>query len=106
MAGTSNVDRAAMSKAVGQLEEKVQSITSTQSTLGSQINGLIGSGWSGNAATAFLRAFEDFNGQFTKVLNALDEIKNKLQFSLGHYSSTEQEQTQTATSSINAALNQ
>lgn len=105
MGGNSSQDRAAMQKAVGQIEEKVNSITGTQSSLQSQITGLIGSGWVGNAANAFLRSFEDFNGQFTKVLNALGEIHTKLQTSLGQYSSSEEDQTQTATSSIQSALN-
>jgi WXG100 family type VII secretion target len=94
-----------MSKAVGQIDAKVNSITGIQSQLSGQITGHIGSGWQGNAANAFLRSFEDFNGQFTKVLDALGDIHTKLQTSLGQYSSTEEDQTQTATSSINAALN-
>lgn len=105
MSGNTTVDRAAMAKAVGQIEAKVNSITATQSSLQSQISGVIGSGWVGNAANAFLRSFEDFNSQFTKVLNALGEIHTKLQTSLGQYSSSEEDQAHTATSSINAALN-
>ncbi len=105
MAGNASVDRAAMAKAVGQIEAKINTITGTQSTLQGQMTSHVGSGWVGNAAQAFLRSFEDFNGQFTKVLDALGDIHTKLQTSLGQYGSTEEEQTQTATSSISAALN-
>ena len=105
MAGNASVDRAAMSKAVQQIDAKISSITSTQTSLQGQITGHIGTGWVGNAAQAFLRSFEDFNGQFTKVLNALGDIHTKLQTSLTQYGSTEEDQTQTATSAIGAALN-
>lgn len=105
MAGNASVDRASMSRAVGQIEAKINSITGAQTSLQGQITGHIGTGWVGNAAQAFLRSFEDFNGQFTKVLDALGDIHTKLQTSVSQYGSTEEDQTQTATSSIASALN-
>lgn len=105
MAGNASIDRAAMAKAVSEIEAKINSITGIQSSLSGQITGHIGSGWVGNAANAFLRSFEDFNGQFAKVLDALGDIHTKLQTSLGQYGSTEEDQTQTATSAIQSALN-
>lgn len=102
--GKSSVDRAKMHQAVGQIEGKVTSITGHQRTLGDQIHGLVGTpGWSGNAASAFLRAFQDFDGQFKNVLDSLTDLKDKLQSGLGSYTSTEDDQTQSV-STITGAL--
>lgn len=104
MSGNSTVDRAAMAQAAGQIEEKATAIDGVQRNLQGQINGLIGSGWQGNAANAFLRAFTDFDSQFAKVKQALDDIHQKLADTQLKYTSTEDEQSQ-ATNAINNALN-
>jgi WXG100 family type VII secretion target len=101
--GKSSQDRSAMAKAVGQIEAKVSSITGHQRTLGDQVNGLIGQGWQGQAAQKFLQGFQQFDGEMSKTLNALTELKEKVQTALGHYSSTE-EDAAGSTSAISAGL--
>lgn len=105
MSGSASVDRAAMNQAAGQIEEKANAISATQTKLQGEVTGLIGSGWQGNAANAFLRAFNDFDNQFVKVKNALDDIHTKLVDSHVKYSSTEDEQAQ-STNAISALLNE
>lgn len=102
MSGKSTVDRAAMVKAAGQIQDKATAIAGVQSTLQGQVAGLIGSGWQGNAANAFLRAFDDFDGQFKNVKNALDEIHQKLTSTHVRYVSTEDQQTQASSAVLNA----
>lgn len=92
-----------MAKAAGQIEEKANAIDGVQRNLQSQVNGLIGSGWVGNAANAFLRAFTDFDSQFAKVKQALDDIHQKLADTQVKYASTEEEQS-SATNAIASAL--
>ena len=104
MSGNSTVDRAAMAQAAGQIEDNANAIDGVQRNLQGQINGLIGSGWQGNAANAFLRAFTDFDSQFAKVKQALDDIHTKLADTQVKYASTEEEQSQ-ATNAISSALN-
>jgi len=66
MSGNTTVDRAEMAKAAQQIEEKAGQIHQTQQTLGNQIQNLMGR-WQGNAANAFLRAYQDFDAQFSVV---------------------------------------
>lgn len=104
MSGQSSVDRAAMQQAAGQIEDKAGAIDGVQRNLQGQINNLIGSGWQGNAAQAFLRAFTDFDAQFAKVQQALVDIHGKLVDTQMKYTSTEEEQAQ-STNAISALLN-
>lgn len=103
MAGQSSVDRAEMTKAAGQIDTALQTISNTQRTLGSNVQGLMVT-WKGNAANAFLKAFTEFDQQFSVVLSELEGIHGKLTDSQSSYSQTESEQEQ-ATSAILNALN-
>ena len=67
MSGNTTVDRAEMAKAAQQIEEKAGQIHQTQQNLGNQIQNLMGR-WQGNAANAFLRAYQDFDAQFGEWL--------------------------------------
>lgn len=104
MSGNTTVDRAEMQRAAGQIEEKANAIDSVQRTLQGEISGLIGSGWVGNAATAFLNAFQDFDTQFVQVQQALVGIHENLSDTKLKYEATEEAQAH-ETTGIAAVLN-
>lgn len=103
MAGQSSVDRAEMTKAAGQIDQALQTISGTQRTLGSNVQGLMVT-WKGNAATAFLKAFTEFDQQFSVVLSELEGIHGKLTDSQSTYTQNEASQEE-ATQAILNALN-
>lgn len=103
MAGQSSVDRAEMQKAAGQIDEALGTISGIQRTLGSNVQGLMAT-WKGNAATAFLKAFTEFDQQFSVVLNELEGIHGKMTDSQSKYSQTEADQ-EASTAAITGALN-
>jgi WXG100 family type VII secretion target len=95
MAGESAVNRAAMATAAGQVEDAVGQVRAEQSRLGGYHGELMG-GWQGTAATAFTNAYETFNADFTKVLNALEGIHEKLVGTHARYVANEETQTAAA----------
>jgi WXG100 family type VII secretion target len=103
MSGNTTVDRAEMAKAAQQIEEKAGQIHQTQQTLGNQIQNLMGR-WQGNAANAFLRAYQDFDGQFSVVQQQLENIHEKLVGSQSTYTQNEADQ-EAASNAITALLN-
>jgi ESAT-6 family protein len=90
MAGVSNVDRAAMGQAAQQVQEKANIIKGLQNTLDSHKSDLM-SGWGGEAAMTFNQVHEEFNKDFTKVINALQGMHESLVHTKIHYESKEQE---------------
>ena len=102
MAGESAFDRSLMATAANQTEQAVDSIRSIQSSMNAQHEALQG-GWKGEASTAFSSAFAQFNGDFTKVLQALQNLQEKLSASQKNYTATETANTQAA-SKITQAL--
>lgn len=103
MSGQSSVDRAEMTKAAGQIDEALGTISGIQRNLGSNVQGLMAT-WKGNAATAFLKAFTEFDEQFTVVLNELEGIHGKLTDTQSRYSQNEEEQA-ASTAAISSLLN-
>ena len=95
MAGESAVDRAAMAQAAVQVDDALGQIRGQQSTLAGYHSTLMG-GWEGDAASAFTNAFNAFNEDFTKVINALNGIHEKLIGTRARYEATEQAQTAVA----------
>jgi WXG100 family type VII secretion target len=91
-----------MATAAQQTQGAVDSIRGIQNTMNGQHESLMG-GWKGQAATAFTGAFTQFNGDFTKVLQALQNLQEKLHASQLNYSATEAANTQAA-SKITQAL--
>jgi WXG100 family type VII secretion target len=91
-----------MATAANQTQQTVDTIRGIQNSMNSQQEALQG-GWKGEAATAFNNAFVTFNGDFTKVLQALQNLEEKLRASQVNYSATEQANTQAA-SKITTAL--
>ncbi len=103
MSGQTTVDRAAMQKAAGQIEEAASQIHSNQQNLSNQITALR-TGWHGQASDAFYGAYTEFDRQFGAVQQALEEIHGKLVETQRNYTSAEEEQ-KAASNAINAALN-
>jgi len=95
MAGESAVNRAAMAQAAVQVEDAVGTIRGQQSQLAGYHSDLMG-GWSGEAASAFTNAYNSFNADFTKVLNALQGIHEKLVGTHSKYVANEATQTAAA----------
>lgn len=103
MTSNMNVNRAEMDKAAKQIEARSQQIIKIQKDLYSQITGLMAK-WKGNAADAFLGAYNGFDSRFVEVQGELDKIHEKLVDTHINYTQTEQA-NQDATAAINAALN-
>ena len=96
MAGESAVNRAAMVTAYNQLQEAVDQVKAQQSRLGGNQSDLQ-AGWRGDASSAFTSAYTAFNADFTKVLNAMQQMQEKLVATEKRYSVNEAEQTASAT---------
>jgi WXG100 family type VII secretion target len=94
MAGQTAVNRAQMAAAAAQVEDAVGKIRGLQSQLAGYQGQLMG-GWTGTAASAFTSAFEAFNADFGKVINALDGIHERLVGTKVRYEATEDATTAT-----------
>ncbi len=92
-----------MAQAAVQVDDAVTTIRGLQSQLGGYQSALMG-GWQGDAAAAFTGAFESFNADFTKVLNALEGIHEKLAGTRATYQSAEDTNT-SAVSRVGGLLN-
>ena len=90
MSGQSQVNRASMQTAAGQIEDAHGQIHSIQTTLSGQVNSLR-AGWKGQASDAFYGAYTQFDGEFEKVKKGLDDIHQKLVGSQVEYTKTEEE---------------
>ncbi len=88
MAGGTTVNRAAMATAAVHVEDAVSKIRGQQSQLAAYHDELKG-GWVGEASNAFTSAYESFNSDFTKVINALEVMHEKLVATRAHYESAE-----------------
>jgi WXG100 family type VII secretion target len=84
-----------MAQAAVQVDDAVNTIRGQQSTLAGYHSTLM-AGWVGEAASAFTNAYTAFNDDFTKVLNALNGIHEKLVGTRARYEATEEAQTAVA----------
>lgn len=96
MAGETAVNRAQMATAATQVESAVGQIRGLQSQLNGYHSDLQG-GWVGQAASAFTAAYESFSADFTKVVNALENMHEKLIGTRSRYEATEQANSQAST---------
>ena len=88
-AGESAVNRQAMATAAQQVESAVTAIRGLQSNMNGYSSQLQ-AGWQGDASSAFANTYEAFSADFTKVLNALQSIQEKLVGTHGTYATTEE----------------
>jgi WXG100 family type VII secretion target len=91
-----------MAQAANQVSSAVDQVRSLQSNLASAHDSMMG-GWQGAAASTFTNAFTVFNGDFTKVIAALENLGQKLQQSGVNYANVEQA-NQTSSNKITSAL--
>ncbi len=103
MANETSFDRSSMATAATQVENAVGQIKALQSRLNGAHAELM-TGWVGQSASAFTAAFNEFNADFSKVIQALDLMHEKLVVSRANYNASEEANT-TSSSRINAALN-
>jgi WXG100 family type VII secretion target len=88
-AGESAVNRQAMTTAAQQVESAVTTIRGLQSSMNSY-SSQMQAGWQGQAASAYANTYEAFSADFTKVLNALQSIQEKLVGTDATYTTTEE----------------
>jgi WXG100 family type VII secretion target len=77
MAGETIVNRAAMATAYRQVQEAVDQVKGQQSQLGG-FQEQLQAGWVGEASSAFTGAYTAFNADFSKIIQALQLIQEKL----------------------------
>lgn len=88
MAGVSAHSSQLMAQAATQVESAVGQIRGLQSNLAGAHESMMG-GWKGEAASTFTMAFNEFNVDFQKVIQALDNLGNKLRQSGVNYATVE-----------------
>lgn len=103
MAGQITVNRAAMVTAAQQVETALGEIKGQQTRLNGTHETLAGT-WKGMASTAFTNAFNQFNSDFTIVINALNGIHERLVGSHANYNASESANVESA-NKLHAALN-
>jgi WXG100 family type VII secretion target len=87
---TSAVDRAAMAMAAQEIEAKAQVIQGLRNTLEDH-KATIRAGWKGTAAGTFDHVFGEFDADFTKVIQALETMHERLTHTRIQYEAREQE---------------
>lgn len=95
MAGVSAHDSQLMAQAANQVNSAVDQIRSLQNNLSSAHDSMMG-GWTGAAASTFTNAYVVFNGDFTKVITALENLGQKLRQSSVNYTTIEDANKQSA----------
>jgi WXG100 family type VII secretion target len=103
MAGVTAHDAQLMAQAANQVNSAVDQIRSQQNSLASSHETMMGQ-WQGPAASTFTNAFTVFNGDFTKVITALQNLSDKLRQASVNYTAVEQA-NQSSANKITAALN-
>lgn len=103
MAGVSAHDAQLMGQAATQVNAAVGEIQGLQSQLASAHESMA-SGWQGPASSTFTSAFTEFNADFTKVIQALNNLGDKLRQSGANYTTIEQA-NQSSANKIIGALN-
>ena len=95
-AATLNAEAQNFDRIAQDLGKEKQTVDSTGSSLAGT--------WQGQAATAFTNAYLEFNADFTKVIQALNNLGDKLRVAGVNYNTTE-EANQSAANKIIRALN-
>jgi WXG100 family type VII secretion target len=85
-----------MTTAYNQLQSAVDEVKAEQSRLTGYQSDL-SSGWVGSASSAFTSAYTAFNADFTKVIQAMQTMQEKLVATEKRYAVNEAEQTASAT---------
>jgi WXG100 family type VII secretion target len=102
-AGRTTHDMQLMAQAATQVHSAGEQILGIQNNMNSSHETMM-AGWSGTAASAYTNAFTAFNADFTKVLNALNNLGEKLKAAGVNYTVVE-EANQTSANKISGILN-
>jgi WXG100 family type VII secretion target len=103
VAGVSAHDSQLMAQAAAQVSSAVGEIQGLQSNLNGAHDSMM-AGWQGPAASTFTSAFTEFNTDFGKVIQALNNLGEKLRASGVNYSTIE-DANRSSASKIISALN-
>jgi WXG100 family type VII secretion target len=103
VAGVSAHDSQLMAQAATQVSTTVGDVQGLQSQLAAAHDNL-GGGWKGQASMAFTNAYTEFNADFTKVINALNYLGEKLRAAGANYATVEEANTSSA-NKVMQALN-
>jgi WXG100 family type VII secretion target len=101
VAGLTAHDSQLMAQAATQVSTAVGEIQGLQGRLAAAHDSTTG-GWKGQAANAFTSAFVEFNADFTKVINALNNLGEKLRASGVNYATVEQANVSSANKIISS----
>jgi WXG100 family type VII secretion target len=101
VAGLTAHDSQLMAQAATQVSTAVGEVQGLQSRLSAAHDSTM-SGWQGTAATTFTAAFAEFNADFTKVINALNNLGDKLRASGANYATVEQANASSANKIVRA----
>ncbi len=94
MAGEVTVQRDAINRAAGQLDEAYGVVMGLRQQLEGHQQQLMGS-WKGQAASAFQNVYVAFDEDLARVLNAMNQLHDNMMGTHATYNATEAQQTQT-----------
>lgn len=96
MTGAFTTEQEAMQRGANAVQEAHQQVQGLIQTLSGEVEQMMG-GWGGQAANAFVGVHEAFNGQATKINQALDRMHQALVSTHSTYGTQETDQSQTFT---------
>ncbi|MEU5876573.1 WXG100 family type VII secretion target [Spirillospora sp. NPDC047279] len=103
MSQRSAVDRAEMAQAAQRVESAAQDLHKIKGDLASEQQQLQGQ-WVGEASSAFTKVYTEFDGELSKVIQALETLHEKLSQAKINYEASEQQQTEDV-NRLNSLLN-
>ncbi len=96
MTGAFTTEQEAMQRGANAVQEAHQQVQGLIQTLSGEVEQMMG-GWGGQAASAFMGVHEAFNGQASKINQALDRMHQALVATHSTYGTQETDQSQTFT---------
>lgn len=104
MAGSFNTSQEAMAAGAAHVDEATQLVQGQIGTLRTEVETMMG-GWGGNAAGAFTGLHQNFEGQATRINNALIAMQEALVSTRTTYVTQEDNETSTI-SSLSGQINE
>jgi ESAT-6 family protein len=94
MAGEVSVQREAINRAAGQLDQAYGVVTGLRTQLASHAQELQAA-WRGEASSAFQNVYTSFDADLGKILTAMQQLHENMTSTHTTYNATEAQQTQT-----------
>lgn len=104
MAGSFATSQEAMAAGAAHVDEATQLVQGQISSLRTEVETMLG-GWGGNAASAFTGLHQNFEGQATRINNALVAMQEALVSTRSTYVNQEEQET-SAISSLSGQINE